>query len=320
MRIWITGAGGFVGSAVHQWLSRESVAHADGPDGGAPPARVTALTRQDHDWERPFETSSSPNFQAPTHWVHCAFQGPEPGLSPEEFRRRLAANERMAEHSAKAAARLGCRRVVLVSSGSVYAEKDGPVGAHVPGLKAHASKGTGYSNEEYAQSLLRVEAAFEAQQKPGSELVIARLFYPYGPGQSVSRLIPRIARRIHDGETILLRPSADHDQTSGRPRINPVFIQDAAEAIGRLTASALPGIHRAVIDVGGPEILTIAELASKIGELIGRPATFKTAGDASAARDLYCSTTELEKIAGFRPSVTIQTGLRAALNPLTLKE
>jgi nucleoside-diphosphate-sugar epimerase len=94
-------------------------------------------------------------------------------------------------------------------------------------------------------------------------LVIARLFFPYGPGQS-GRLIPGLAAGIQAGRPVRL------NNAEGSPRINPIFIADVVDALAGLIERAFSG----VINLAGPDTLTIRELAESIGRHLGKSVDF----------------------------------------------
>jgi GDP-L-fucose synthase len=236
-------------------------------------------------------------------FIHAAFQPPPPGdEAADAALAAFAANERMAAHASEAALRLGAKRVVLLTSGSVYPPQDGPVSESTPAYPVGTAP-------PYPRSCLRIEETF-VRALNGVPLVIARLFHPYGPRQLAPRLIPRLAERIGHGQEIVLRPGRGE---AGRPRINPVYVDDAAEALHLLATAPDLAAGSRIVNIGGPDVVTIRELALLIARHLGTTCRFRENPAAPEALDLYTAVDTLVELTGFRPSVPLDTGLPAAL-------
>lgn len=129
----VTGSAGFLGYALADRLRRSM--------------DVVGTVRQEmalpwptirHDWEEPVDHPGL----TPRLLIHASFQ---PG--------RFAANENMARNVAEAALRMGTERVVLLSSGSVYAEQEEAIRHDTPAAPAALAS-------PYAFSCARAEAIF----------------------------------------------------------------------------------------------------------------------------------------------------------------
>jgi len=215
----------------------------------------------------------------------------------------------MAANAARECRRLGARRALLLSSGSIYGGRDGAALTERSGIPPEGDL------DAYGRSVQEVEGAFRSGAG-AAELVVARLFFPYGPGQRPARLVPRIATRILRGEPVQLRRAADGEE--GRPRLNPVFADDAVEAMARLLAlSALPSPALAV-NVCGPEAVTVRELAIRIARVLRRECHFERAPDGGPPRDLVGDGRLLRELIGFSGGRALSAGLQAALKDLTI--
>ena len=95
-----------------------------------------------------------------------------------------------------------------------------------------------------------------------------RFFFVYGPGQNRNMLIPRLAEAVETGRAVTL------DGSDGM-RINPVHVDDAAAAA--VAALCLDG--HTVVNIGGPEALSIRDISRIIGEKFGKPAVFEQSGE-----------------------------------------
>lgn len=152
------------------------------------------------------------------------------------------------------ARRAGAHTFVLASTGSVYGTGDRPwsEGDPVAGVGAYAA------TKVAAERILGAYAPYMAT-------VALRLFAPYGPGQR-ARMVPGIVGRVRNGTPVSLREG-------GRPRVNPIYVADLVGVIA--DATQLIGDH--VINVGGDEVLTIAEIAAHAGNALGVAPVFEEA-------------------------------------------
>ncbi len=87
----------------------------------------------------------------------------------------------------------------------------------------------------------------------------ARIFFPYGPGEAASRLIPHVV-------THLLRDEKA-ECTHGRQIRDFLHVNDMAHALAAILASPVQG----VINVGSGVPIRIRELVNQIGSILGRP-------------------------------------------------
>jgi nucleoside-diphosphate-sugar epimerase len=107
-----------------------------------------------------------------------------------------------------------------------------------------------------------------------------RLFFCYGPGQSERMLMPRLARSILDGRALELQ--GEHGL-----RLNPVFVDDAAAVVAQLVERGTAE----VVNVAGPEVVTLEEVAQLLGRGLGTPPVFRrdpAVASPSMVADLTC--------------------------------
>ncbi|TKB70491.1 MAG: NAD-dependent epimerase/dehydratase family protein, partial [Nitrospira sp.] len=112
------------------------------------------------------------------------------------------------------------------------------------------------------------------------DLSLLRLFVPYGPGQR-GRMIPNIAKAVREGRPVVL-------VNGGHPYVNPVFIDDVVAVMRQ--ALRRPGTH--VLNVAGPESISVREIATIAGTLVGREPVFEEGSEAPAS-DLLADITAL---------------------------
>jgi nucleoside-diphosphate-sugar epimerase len=188
----------------------------------------------------------------------------------------------------EAARHRGAARFVYASSGAVYGYGDHPFDEREPPTASDFYALT----KLHAEALLRTYTPFFATS-------VVRPFFPYGPGQR-DRLIPRLADRIAAGEPIQLRPD-------GHPRVNPIFVDDAVEAV----VAAVEGRAPAILNLAGPDVVSIRELADLIGSIVGAEPVVADGAEAPAG-DLIGATSAVVGVLD-RTLVPLEEGLRRTL-------
>jgi UDP-glucose 4-epimerase len=164
----------------------------------------------------------------------------------------------------------GAKRFVLASSGAVY--RPGPA----PLLEQDRPDPPNF----YGHAKLAAEQAAAAFGADGELATIAlRLFFVYGPGQDEGAFVPGIAERVREGRPIdLAGPEG--------MRCNPVHVVEAAEAV----ETAWRGRQTGVLNVAGPEVVSLRELGMRLGALLDREPRFT---EGPPRGDLVADTTRM---------------------------
>ena len=186
------------------------------------------------------------------------------------------------------ARKVGARRFIFASSGSVYGNVQTP--AQESGRFDPSEPRSLYSASKIAAELML--HAYEVLM----HVMILRLFTPYGAGQAEEMLIPRLVRRTVDGAPITL------DAPDGI-RLNPVAVADVVATILR----CLTLDQSATMNVAGPEVLTLREIGERLGRRVGRPPVFET--QAGPAPTVVGDTAALAAILGWTPQTRFPDGL-----------
>jgi UDP-glucose 4-epimerase len=131
-------------------------------------------------------------------------------------------------------------------------------------------------------------------------VVILRFFFVYGPGQKKSMLIPRLIDSVVSGRPITL-------QGPDGIRLNPIFVNDASNAI----CHALELTNSHTINVAGPEVLSLREIGTLIGQAVGRQPVFDCEQNA-VPRHLSGDISKMCKLL-VPPQVSFVDGLRSML-------
>jgi UDP-glucuronate decarboxylase len=292
MRIWVTGARGFIGRHVvaqaalagHEvWaLARPG---ASRPGDLPPGAHLVALDLADGQ-----EVTSRVKSLAPEVIVHLAWYA-----RPQDYVTSLDNVDSLATtlSFAKAALLAGCRNLVGVGTCLEYADAPGP--RHENDLLDPKSL---YARCKRAAHLVLGEL-FDRQ---GARLVWARLFHMHGPGENPARLLPAVIAALRAGQAFSLSP--------GEQMRDHLDVRDVARALVHLAGSDLKGAVnvcsgrpvtlRAVLEVVGrelerPELLHFGErpyLSGEVMNLTGIPARLFESGFRPAHADLAASIRE----------------------------
>jgi nucleoside-diphosphate-sugar epimerase len=182
------------------------------------------------------------------------------------------------------------RRFVLGSTGGVYGYCATRIRENVQPRPFDAYTLSKWHGETIAR---------QAEQAGGVPVAIIRYFFPYGPRQQEG-IINRLARRIVAGDPVMLHANGRH------PRLNPVFITDACE----LTRRALDANMSLTVNCAGPEVATIRQIATIIGELAGIAPRFEPSNNRNIG-DMIASNAHARRALRFLPSVGLRDGLTA---------
>jgi UDP-glucose 4-epimerase len=300
MNFLITGAAGFLGSALANTLAREGhqIRGLDDLSMGDPQALSPDVhfTRGD--------VNDRPKLWTLLQEVDCVYHlaarvsVPESVLYPREYN---AVNVGGTVSLMEAMRDVGVRRVILASSGAVYGDQgEQPLKETAipdPGSPYAVSK---VSAEHYVHTIGKLW---------GMETVCLRIFNAYGPGQhlppSHPPVVPHFLRQALRGGTLVVH--GDGHQTR-----DYVYVDDVVSAM--VAAATAPNVNGLVINVGSGAETSIRELVRKVGETTGSEVdslyNSNTSGGVSRMRaDLSLAAKKLN----YRPSIKLDDGLRMTL-------
>jgi UDP-glucose 4-epimerase len=300
MNFLITGAAGFLGSALANHLAREGhqVRGLDDLSTGDPQALSPDVhfTRGDVS-DRPKLWTLLQEVDVVYH-LAARVSVPESILYPRDYNLvnvggTVALMEAMRD--------VGVRRVVLASSGAVYGDL---------GEQPLSEWATPNPRSPYAVSKLAAEYYVRTIGGLwGIETVGLRIFNAYGPGQHLPPahppVVPYFLRQALRSGTLVVH--ADGTQTR-----DYVYVDDVVSAM--VAASTAPNVDGLVINVGSGQETSVRDLVKKVLEATtGSPQVVenaKTSGGVSRmTADLTCAKEKLN----FRPSIKLSDGLRLTL-------
>ena len=300
MNFLITGAAGFLGSALANQLAREGqqVRGLDDLSTGNPDSLYEDIhfTRGD--------VNDRPKLWTLLQDVDCVYHlaarvsVQESVLYPREYN---AVNVGGTVSLMEAMRDVGVRRVVFISSGAVYGDQ-----GHQP-LKETAAPNP---SSPYAVSKLASEYYVRSiGQLWGIETVILRVFNAYGPGQNLPPshppVIPNFLRQAIRGGTIVVHGD-------GSQARDYIFVDDAVRAM--VAAATAPNINNTIINVGSGTETSVRALARLAQDLSNSSAevVYNPRSDVGVSRMCADLTLAGEKL-GYAPRVTLTDGLRLTI-------
>lgn len=300
MNFLITGAAGFLGSALANRLAREGhqVRALDDLSTGDPRSLSpdVLFTRGD--------VNDRPKLWTLLQDVDCVYHlaarvlVAESILYPREYN---AVNVGGTVSLMEAMRDVGVRRVVLISSGAVYGDQASqPLREDMPPNPRSPYAVSKLAAEHYVRTIGDLW---------NIETVCLRVFNAYGPGQhlppSHPPVIPNFLRQAVRGGTLVVH--SDGAQTR-----DYVFVDDVVNAM--VAAATAPGVERLIINVGSGTETSVRELANLVLQAAGSHAEVvdNPRNDAGVSRMCADLTLARQKL-GYRPRLSLAEGLRLTL-------
>lgn len=248
MRVAVVGAGGFIGRHLIEALT----VRAD---------EVVAISSKSADAfdQRTGILVDRPPSDRPIDALVYLAQSPHYREVPAQAPHLWGVNVVSAIKAAEWARRCGATCIIYASTGNVYE----------PSFSAHTEAGPVRRDDWYALSKAHAEEALWLM--PDIRATSVRLFGVYGPGQR-DKLIPNLARTIARDERIHLHGHpTDRDDRDGL-RLSLTYVDDVVRAL----LQVIIGKAGPALNVAGPEVLSIRDIARTIGDRIGVPPVFTT--------------------------------------------
>jgi UDP-glucose 4-epimerase len=300
MNFLITGAAGFLGSTLANFLTREGhqVRGLDDLSTGDPQALSpdVLFTRGD--------VNDRPKLWTLLQDVDCVYHlaarvaVPESILYPREYN---ATNVGGTVSLMEAMRDVGVRRVVFISSGAVYGDQ---------GVQPLVEKAAPNPRSPYAVSKLAAEYYVRTiGDLWGIESVCLRVFNAYGPGQHLPAshppVIPNYLRQAMRGGTLVMH--GDGVQTR-----DYVFVDDVVSAM--IAAATAPGINHLVINIGSGTETSLRDLVRLVMEVTGTKVEVINSPRTDPGVSRMCADISLARSKlGYQPRLSLAEGLRLTL-------
>lgn len=300
MNFLITGAAGFLGSHLANYLVREGHQVRGLDDLSAGDLKAVSpevlFTRGD--------VNDRPKLWTLLQDVDCVYHlaarvaVPESILYPREYN---ATNVGGTVSLMEAMRDVGVKRVVFISSGAVYGEQ-----AEQPLVESAVP----YPSSPYAVSKLAAEYYVRTIGDLWDiETVSLRVFNAYGPGQrlppSHPPVIPNFLKQAtHSGTLVMF---GDGQQTR-----DYVFVDDVVNAM--IAASTAPGVDNQVINIGSGEEISIQELVKLVMDVSGVKAEVISNQQNDPGVSRMCADLSLARAKlGYKPHFSLAEGLRLTI-------
>lgn len=300
MNFLITGAAGFLGSALANQLAREGhqVRGLDDLSTGDPQALSPDVhfTRGD--------VNDRPKLWTLLQEVDCVYHlaarvsVPESILYPREYN---AVNVGGTVSLMEAMRDVGIRRVVLASSGAIYGDQE---------IQPLSEGQTPRPRSPYAVSKLAAEYYVRTiGELWGIETVCLRIFNAYGPGQHLPAshppVVPYFLRQSVRNGTLVVH--GDGNQTR-----DYVYVDDVVAAM--VAAATAPHLNGLVINVGSGTETSLRALTKLVVEVTNSQANVVYNAQTTGGVSRLCANLTLaEQKLNYKPAFSLEEGLRLML-------
>lgn len=302
-RVFVTGAGGFIGSHLCERLVKEGAEvtaflrytsrSSDGLLALGPPDVRAAIRKVHGDLRDPAALHRAVAGQEIVFHLGALIAIPYSYLHPTEV---AEVNVMGTVNVLNAARDAGVTRFVHTSTSEVYG-----TARTVPIREDHPLTG----QSPYSASKIGADALVDAYHR-AFDLPVATLrpFNTFGPRQSGRAVIPTIIGQALKGNEIKLG--------SLTPTRDFTFVEDTARAF-LAVASCDAAIGR-VLNAGNGREISVGEVAARIVARVGRPVRIveegaRTRPARSEVMRLICDASMLRDLTGWQPQVTLDEGL-----------
>ncbi|MBI2840977.1 MAG: NAD-dependent epimerase/dehydratase family protein [Acidobacteria bacterium] len=260
--VLITGAAGFIGSALARGLAARGWGRVVGLDTVLPPQSAAAPGVSESalfpglilrcDIREREQVARIVEAEAPDTIVHVAGRTGMRG-SVKDPAGYYATNVRGTENVLAAAGRLRCH-VVLISSGSIYGDVSEPVEETFPLPPP--------SNPYIETKRLAEDAALQNADRRGCPTTILRVFTVYGPHQRAEMAIRTFVSKIWAGQPVTV-------YGEGNARRDFLHVDDCVEGI--LRAVEKPPALSEIVNLATGISTSLTDLLAVIGRSLERP-------------------------------------------------
>lgn len=254
-KVLITGSSGHLGARALNMLRTRCEVHA--VVRAKPAAQCADVSYHEIDLSRDWSPGSLPGrMDAVIHLAQSRNYRDFPAQAVETYHVNTGSTALLLDYARQA----GVTRFVLASTGGLYQPGTTVIDENTP-VKPPQGNLAYY---------FRTKLSAELLAEPYSTLfdvMVLRPFFIYGPGQSAEKLISRVIASVRDGQSIRL--SGDEGL-----KINPIHVDDAADLLSILLETS----GSRTLNVAGPDVVSIRQIAEVAGQFLGVSPVFDFAG------------------------------------------
>lgn len=223
----------------------------------------------------------------------------------DNYAHMLAVNVTSPTILANMARKAGVRRFIYASTGNVYRESFNP----------HNEASPVRREDFYALSKLMAEEALNLYA-PDLEIIHARIFGVYGPGQQ-EKLIPNLVNRILNNKEVLLEPSLQELKTQDIQglKLSLINIRDLIVMLTKFIDVSIEA-SSSIINLSGPEVSSIRQICNLIARHLNLSVIFKTSAY-QRTMNLISDSTKQYQLLG-TPNICLEEGLHEYCQSLLL--
>jgi UDP-glucose 4-epimerase len=300
MRFLITGAAGFLGAPLANRLVEEGnmVVGLDDLSTGNPDRLLPKVNLIRGD------VNDRPKLWSLLQEVDCVYHlaarviVPESVLYPREYSQ---VNVGGTVSLMEAMRDVGVRRVVFISSGSIYGNQN-----------TQPLKETARPNPRSPYAVSKLSAEYYVRTIGdlwGIETVCLRVFNAYGPGQrmppSYSPLIPHCLKQAVENGTIIIHGD-------GKQSRDYVYVDDVVNAM--VGAATSPKVNHLIINVGSGVETCVNDLVRLVLEVTGHsPQIISNLQHEGGPSRMRADITLAKSKLGYKPRVSLKEGLQLTL-------
>lgn len=288
-KVLITGGSGLIGQSLIPKLAAHFDVISLGKTSPNGPIKEHIVLDLASDWSDEVLPS---DIDAVIHLAQSAYFREFPEKSENVFQVNTLSTLKLLNYAQKAQA----SKFMYASSGGVYGKGNESFVEDTP-IISNNKLGFYLGTKLCSEVLVESYASF-------FDVDIMRFFFVYGEQQRETMLIPRLLNAVIAGDPITL-------QGEGGIKINPIYVEDASQAIVKLLSSK--GSHQ--VNIAGAEVLSLKQIAEIIESKVHHKPSFKHVE--GEPQHLIGDASKMNKLLG-KPQTSFSQGIDRLLSKLSL--